>query len=358
MKQAVIGLGFGDEGKGISTSFLCSKQNASDTIVIRANSGQQAGHTVKHNNFRHVFSSFGSGTLQGFSTYISKYCTINPSNILNEYSFIAGYKPVLYIDPLTMVTTPYDVAANRNDNSNVNHGTTGQGFGKTVERNEKGIRLYFQDLFYKNVFIQKLKAIANYYNIEVEQEDMIKFMSDCSILTQCEFVEAKKFDWIKEKYQNLIFEQAQGILLDMDFGFFPNVTRSNTTSKNIVELCPDLDEVYYITRTYLTRHGNGYMPNASPIVLDMKNGQETNQLNQYQGEFYKGKLDINMLNYALKSDSNFLSSKVKKNLVITCYDQLPIDVEKLMSLIDKSIKFENVYLSNSQEAKDFTIWNP
>jgi adenylosuccinate synthase len=356
MKQAVIGLGFGDEGKGISTSFLCSKQNASDTVVVRANSGQQAGHTVVYNNFRHVFSSFGSGTLQGFSTYISKFCTINPSNILNEYKFIADYSPKLIIDPLAMITTPYDVAANRTDNVNVGHGTTGQGFGKTIERNEKGIRLYFQDLFFKDVFLEKLIAIATHHNVEVVSQDIFKFVSDCSILTQCEFVESKSFNFIKDSFKNIIFEQAQGILLDMDFGFFPNVTRSNTTSKNIVELCPDLDEVYYITRTYLTRHGNGYMPNADFIMLNMENGPETNQLNEFQGKFQKGNLDVNLINYALKSDSNFLNESVKKNLVITCYDQYPINISDFLSKIDT--KFENVYVSNSQQAKDFTKWNP
>ena len=67
----VIGLGFGDEGKGITTSYLCKKLEGTK-IVVRFNGGHQAGHTVVFNGKRHIFSSWGSGTLQGIPTYWSE----------------------------------------------------------------------------------------------------------------------------------------------------------------------------------------------------------------------------------------------------------------------------------------------
>ncbi len=63
MARAVIGLGFGDEGKGITTDYLCSRAN--NPLVIRFSGGQQAGHTVVNKFGKHTFSNFGSGTLRG-----------------------------------------------------------------------------------------------------------------------------------------------------------------------------------------------------------------------------------------------------------------------------------------------------
>ena len=69
--SAVIGLGFGDEGKGSVVSYLTKACDS--TIVARFSGGHQVGHTVCTNNTRHVFSNFGSGTLNGTPTYWSKF---------------------------------------------------------------------------------------------------------------------------------------------------------------------------------------------------------------------------------------------------------------------------------------------
>ena len=101
-------------------------------------------------------------------------------------------------------------------------------------------------------------------------------------------------------YDNIIFEGAQGILLDMDFGFFPNVTRSNTTTKNINDIMFDYGisikpydklKVFYMTRCYQTRHGNGFMSNENliPNLINTKN--ETTLDTSYQGRFRNSILD-------------------------------------------------------------------
>ena len=80
--KIVIGLGYGDEGKGRTVDYLCS-QNP-NSIVVRFSGGQQAGHTVMTNGIKHIFSNYGAGTLQGCPTYISEHATIYPLTMLME----------------------------------------------------------------------------------------------------------------------------------------------------------------------------------------------------------------------------------------------------------------------------------
>ncbi|MEM9930725.1 MAG: adenylosuccinate synthetase, partial [Bacteroidota bacterium] len=80
----VLGLAFGDEGKGVTTDYLC--RQAERPLVIRFSGGHQAGHTVvSPQGRRHVFSNFGAGTLAGAPTFWSKYCTFHPVGYANEH---------------------------------------------------------------------------------------------------------------------------------------------------------------------------------------------------------------------------------------------------------------------------------
>jgi adenylosuccinate synthase len=336
--KIVIGLNYGDEGKGLTTSFLCSQSK--NPIVVRFNGGHQAGHTVSFEGKRHVFSSFGSGTLQNVPTYWSKYCTFSPTAFLNELKFLIDKSiklPGFYLDPLCPITTPYDFYSNRKDSQNVSHGTVGVGFGSTLKRHENFYKLYAQDMFYPEVFKAKLENIAKYYGMEDLEID--NFLEDAAIVTTIVQLTNEK---VLLNYSDAIFEGAQGVLLDMDFGFFPNVTRSNTTSKNALEISPlHSNEIYYITRSYLTRHGAGFLPGEKELPL-INNELETNVSHDYQGNFRTADLDLDLLNYSLKCDSHFSEGQTK-NLVITCMDQYPIDVEKLLEKLE--IKFNKVFVS-------------
>ncbi|MDR7209605.1 adenylosuccinate synthetase [Flavobacterium piscis] len=349
--QIVIGLGFGDEGKGITTDFL-AKQNP-ESIVIRFSGGQQAAHTVMIGNKKHVHSSFASGALRGLPSYYSEHCTIHPVFLFNEREELKekGGNIELYIHPLAKITTPFDVWQNRNNVKNLDHGTCGKGVGATMKRNEGPYKLYAIDLIApRQMLLEKLEKIAYYYgylnesgideevNHYLEIIDKIKWnISDYSFL---------------EKFSNLIFEGSQGILLDMDHGVFPNVTYANTTSKNAFEICRKLQiediTVYYITRSYCTRHGNGWMPNE--IELKLKNNEEeTCVYNDFQRKFRTGDLDYELLNYSLKLDTAY-SPKAKRNLVITCMDQL----EQEYKFENLTTEFNEIYGSFSPDSKDFT----
>lgn len=372
MRAAVIDLGYGDAGKGITTSYLCSTRTSDNynTVVIRFNGGHQAGHTVVHNGFRHVFSQFGSGTLQGIPTYISKTCTIYPPSLMREYEYIKEYNPILFVDPLTMITTPFDIDFNRNREKKLKHGSVGMGFGQTIQRNEDFYKLYFQDLFFEKVLMEKLWNIGKlYYNINdvdlyVEIEG---FLNQCKLLTDSIWCQMKNYDHIEKRFSNLFYESAQGILLHQDYGFFPHVTRSKTCTSNIFEQgnSRGINEVYYVTRCYQTRHGNGFMSSESLLIPLINNEDETNKSHAYQGEFRVGEFDIEMVKYAILCDNHNHSSDttehIKFNLVITCLDQRPnFDYQSVINELNKfcaklpnPFSFNSVIGSYSPDSKDF-----
>ena len=163
MNKAVIGLGFGDEGKGLTTDYLCSLNP--NSIVVRFSGGQQAGHTVVIDEKRHVFSNFGSGTLREIPTYWSKYCTMDPIGIINELHKLKklGINPLLYIDSDVPVTTHYDKWINKNSKTNIENGTCGVGIYQTIKREQDHYSLTFKDLFHPKILNIKLDLIRQYY---------------------------------------------------------------------------------------------------------------------------------------------------------------------------------------------------
>lgn len=333
----VIGLGFGDEGKGLTTDFLCRQQERN--LVIRFSGGHQAGHTViTPAGQRHVFSSIGSGALHGADTYWSGFCTFYPIAFRNEYFALEqehGLSPKIYVDALAPVTTPFDVYYNQLTEKSNAHGSCGVGFGATMQRQESPCKLFVQDLQYPFVWEKKLAAIRDYYERRTGHELRLPELEgrlahwrqavseSLQIIT---VVQEQTFltDVTKAAYDQLIFEGSQGILLDMDHGFFPHVTRCHTVSKNALALIAahnlPAPAIYYITRAYQTRHGNGYLSNEGlPLTIEV-NPLETNQYNQWQGHQRRSVLDVDLLEYALQTDANY-AGKAGKRLVITCLDQ-------------------------------------
>lgn len=397
----VLGSQFGDEGKGSFTNWLCtqSKELKQHPLVIRFNGGHQAGHTVLHKGIRHTFSSFGSGTLQNVPTFWSKYCTVYPIAMYNEYKKLKEYgiTPQIFFDPLCPVTTPYDVFANVSDEKQNNHGSVGVGFGTTLKRQEAFYKLFVSDLFNKTILKAKIANIKLYYkglsvpdNIINDWYTAIDNLISENVLSQSKIGFDKLSDnelLFEDRFDHLIFEGAQGILLDQDFGFFPNVTRSNTTSKNAFEIINDfgtglkaqfnfnpedyLDtDIYYITRPYQTRHGMGFMSNRDLPEPKLKNNEnEINIDTSFQGIFRKSILDLDLLIYAIEKD-NIYSNECRKNIVISCLDQIDGDIqwtlngEKYQTNID-SLKLklnELTNISNFQlsylegQFKDASFW--
>jgi len=380
---AIVGLGFGDEGKGTITDYLCSQ--CSNPLVIRYSGGHQAGHTVYYNNKHHIFSNFGSGTLRGVPTFWSKYCTVDPIGIMNELSVLMSigiFQPKLFIDPDSPITTPYDKFYNHNTETSNHHGSCGVGYGATIEREEKHYSLTFSDLFYSDIFKIKLKMIEKYYyNIFDKNytqypyldnsilDQMIKdFNIYCDQLKQLSFIEQKSL--CEVIYSDYIFEGAQGILLDQNMGFFPHVSRSNSGTKNIIELIGKTNQkdihYYLVTRAYQTRHGNGPMTNDKRGHSIIENPDETNINRKWQGKFRRSLLDLDLIQYAINKDEGLRNSK-NKTLVVTCLDHMKNDYrfthkgeivastseEEFIKVISNILGIYILFINDSPDSKTF-----
>jgi adenylosuccinate synthase len=337
--DVVIGAGYGDEGKGATTDELCTP----DSLVVRFNGGAQAGHTVVRDGIRHVFSHFGSGSLKGAKTYLSKHFVCHPIMFKDELEELSdkGVKPDVYVDPDCYVTTPYDVALNIISERcrNKKHGSVGVGFGETLERCEcSPYDLRVKDLRspeFLKVFLEeirdewvsiRLKDIKNwpgkiddFHQLLTSDRTIERFMDDCAFFMDSVTVTPN----FKHLSDHIVFEGAQGLLLDQDYGDFPHVTRSNTGLKNVVDLVGDVEMmVYYVTRAYTTRHGAGPFPHE----LDEKPYENivdlTNVPNEHQGTLRFSYLNLDLLIPAIQNDMNY-ANKIYPQIKITCLDQLP-----------------------------------
>lgn len=330
--KVVIGLGFGDEGKGHVVNWLASQDP--EAAVVRFSGGHQAEHHVVLRDGRdHVFSNFGSGTLQGAPTYWSRFCPVNPRALLAEHAGLVklGVTPRLYIDPKCPVTTPYDIEMQKRSTEYTSHGSCGVGINTTRLRELDNYHLLYEDLKHPTALKMKLNIIQDYYNAEgvgISLQEKNAFVQSCLGV-------ASKFglgDWngfYEVNREHLIFEGSQGLLLDQHIGFFPHVTPSNTGTKNVGELLDEvtsralrmpLYEPYMVTRAYQTRHGYGPMNQSSPVAIP-DNPHEKSYKTFHQGEFRKAPLDLSLLKYAVHKDN--VLHRSSSNVVVTCLDVVP-----------------------------------
>ena len=326
-KSAIIGLGFGDCGKGVVTDFVCSQRAFCEPpTVVRFSGGHQAAHTVTRNKGEHVFSNFGSGTLLNCPTYWSEYCTFEPSGFCREYDILVskGFTPKITVSPSCLVTTPFDIAACYISPERT-HGTTGTGFWKTIERNQKGPKLTVGDLFaFDKTFLEsKMKEIARYHGLDPGEH-----LQYGPLLTHF-YVSVGRIQTLASivlpqlRNKELIFEGSQGLLLDKEIGFWPHVTPSKTNLDNIFAMGYTVDDVYLVTRAYQTRHGAGPMTNINLPLPVCETYEAATRKNDFQGELRKTVLDLDLLQYGVNKGITKACKdrKIVKHLVVTCLDQ-------------------------------------
>ena len=389
MYSIVVGLGFGDEGKGRVVDYLVSQvpKGCGKPRVVRFSGGQHAGHTVVHNGIRHVFSNVGSGALAGAPTYWGSLCTFDPIGLCNELDVLASRKcaPKIYVDKNCPVTTPYDVVAQQGDLQNNAHGTTGLGVGTTHQREADHYHLHVRDLEFPSVVNTKLTLIGTYYLRAIHSSQIPSTADFVLAVDRLRNLECVEFSThLPSGLQPTILESSQGILLDQDAGFFPHVTRSSVTATAAIDFLRATgsvyawgsnagDRIYAVTRAYQTRHGAGPMSNesldfGSPISAP----DETNVHNRYQGRFRRTPLDLDLLRYAVDQDHiirEHLTSNV--TLVVTCLDHMKdkwiltvdgmpmqfTEEEQFLKQIHKAVPAVRVLLSHSPEGK-MTTWSP
>ena len=346
---AIIGAGFGDEGKGRTVEYVVNKllRAGEKPIVIRYNGGAQAGHTVQlADGTRHVFSHFGSGTLMDVPTYLSEYFIVEPGRFLNEYAVLKtkmDTNPKVAIHANALLTTPWDIYLNRakeESRGSFAHGSVGAGINETITRNVQ-VRLRVSDYIMMpfTEFYKALQKIQHNFALSCQElgcntgekyeemihEDAINNFFKCLELFY-KYVDIIPPHNIKPMlaHYSLVFEGAQGLMLDEHFGEFPHVTRSRTCSINVTNIMRDLgrelDETIYVTRCYATRHGNGPFSNTPFEEGQMNIVDPTNEPNKWQGSMRFGRLNISQLTKFIKMDEVYCSSKVR-SLSVTCLDQ-------------------------------------
>ena len=312
-RKIVLGSLFGDEGKGVCVNYLCHKalKDGKRTLVVRFTGGPQAAHTVDEGGIRHVFSSFGSATLLGVPTLYRNTALIDPICIVNELNVLKtkGINPV-YDFSSGIIITPYDVDFNRNDKKTLSDGTCGKGVWASLKRSRTGKKFTLSD---NPETI--LAECASYYGVERCKEFDDMFTEAFNFVNKTQTI-------INENdYDTIIYEGTQGLLLDAQLGFLPNVTATNTGLQYLTEHELNGAEVYLATRTYLTRHGNGYTPQQVD-GYDLADKSESNVYNGYQGNFKTGVFDFDLLNEAFSRHSLNDYKTVDFKLFITHLDTL------------------------------------
>lgn len=330
--RVVIGASFGDEGKGLITDYLCATQGAG--VVVRFNGGSQAGHTVvMPEGQRHVFQHVGAGAFCGVPTFLSEYFVVNPLMFFKELDALRalGVQPMVFASPACPVTTFADMIINqRKEDARgaKRHGSVGLGIHETIQRNHVSeLSITMADLWHGQPgrIKDKLREICAKW---------ARFRSGAPIDDAEQMIEA--FVGGCEKFAQLIhpagigqcedpvFEGAQGLLLDQDRKeFWPHVTHSSTGMKNVRRLCQaagiDQIDAYYVSRTYVTRHGAGALPGEDP---KLSFEDSTNLEHAYQGALRFAPLDADAMRARCAVD--FGSSDF--NLVLTHFDQHPVTV--------------------------------
>ncbi len=324
-KRAIIlvGLGFGDEGKGAWTDRLARTLKAD--LVVRYSGGSQCGHNVEWNGYRHTFSQFGAGTLAGVPTYLGPQVIINPQALVREGMALraVGLKPNLRIHPQCLVSTIYHQRLNqlRELTRNLRHGSCGHGIGETRRYwlNYGADAIIAQDLWDQSLLHHKLELCRQRLLIEAERLIHSDFdvsksfeLAKYSLLPILARAEAQTLatighEWIKlatqlPPYTLAIFEGAQGVLLDEWHGFHPHTTWSTVTPHYALELAAASGASQIttlgVTRTYLTRHGQGPLPSYDKALTDQLL-DPGNPYNQWQGSLSCGWLDLPLLRYAI-----------------------------------------------------------
>lgn len=274
----ILGAQWGDEGKGKIVDLLTEQVSA----VVRFQGGHNAGHTLVIGGKKTVLHLIPSGILrENVLCLIGNGVVLSPAALQKEIGELEqsgiNVRSRLKISPATPLIMPYHIAldqAREKASGDKAIGTTGRGIGPAYEDKvaRRGVRV--ADLNYPSQLAEKLRTVMDYHNfvlkhyLHVETIDYQKALDE--MLAFGHYVKPMMTDvsgllgTLRQEGKHILFEGAQGSLLDIDHGTYPYVTSSNTTVGGAcagtgVGAC-DLDYVLGITKAYATRVGGGPFP--------------------------------------------------------------------------------------------------
>ena len=274
----VIGSQWGDEGKGKIVDLLTDRCAA----VVRFQGGHNAGHTLVIDGEKTVLHLIPSGILRdNVQCLIGNGVVLSPEALIKEMGELtARGVPVaerLRISPACPLILPYHVrldVAREKARGAAKIGTTGRGIGPAYEDKVSRRGLRVDDLFHRERLAAKLGEVLDYHNFVLQhyfKEEPVDFQTTLEqALQQAEVLRPLTVD-VTETLRNIraeggsiLFEGAQGALLDIDHGTYPFVTSSNTTAGGAATgtgVGPGyIDYVLGIVKAYTTRVGSGPFP--------------------------------------------------------------------------------------------------
>ena len=314
----VVDLGYGDAGKGTIVDWLCASRPV--RAVVRFNGGAQAAHHVlAPDGTPHPFAQFGSGTFTpGTRTFLSRHMLVDPLALVAEAEQLARRgvpRPLdlVAIDSGALLTTPYHRAVNQareRARGDGRHGSCGMGIGETAayaldcpaDAPRAG------DMTAPRTLSGKLERLRDKARADIaamaggrasavdlpRPEDLVSVYRDVASR-----VTLTGDGYLARLLRGpVVFEGAQGVLLDEWRGFHPYTTWSTTTFENADALLAEAGATATrlgVTRTYQTRHGPGPFPTEDP-TLRLPEGH--NKDGRWQGPFRAGHLDAVALRYA------------------------------------------------------------
>ncbi len=329
----VTDLHFGDSGKGTITEALVRKHGVD--LVARFSGGCQcAHHVVQDDGVVHCFAQYGSGTLAGASTLLTQDVLIDPLRMMKEREVLKakGCSPVAYVHEDALVVTPFHAALNRlkeRARGEARHGSCGVGIGETAAHAlaypHEALRI--RDLISPEIARLRLTTLRDRLAAAAREawEDIGNpFRADARADASLFEADEGVVDWLANQYegyvrhlvrpvttdqqtsmiasQDTVWEGAQGVLLDEDYGLHPYTTWSRVTLRNAARLLEAAGVTDVINtgvlRAYGHRHGAGPFPTEEPLLRShLVEGH--NGTNAWQGAFRVGWFDALLARYAL-----------------------------------------------------------
>jgi adenylosuccinate synthase len=317
MRLAIAGLQWGDEGKGKVVDYLARDFD----IDARFQGGSNAGHTVRHKGQKVIFHLIPCGLLnENCVGVIGSGCVFDPAVFFNELEMLKKYvsdaENRIKISRYCHLIMPYHILIDKiREETKQGLGTTKKGIGPAYEDKYGRVGIRLGDLYNPELFREKLRANLSRKNLMLMEIYHAEPLSDSKMyekyLTYAERLRPMVTDDARllaaaiEDKKNILFEGAQGAMLDIDFGTYPYVTSSHTIcgSASIgLGVAPMyVDSVLGVTKAYTTRVGYGPFPTESEADLGEQLRHDGQEYGSTTGRPRRcGPFDASVVKYAAR----------------------------------------------------------
>ena len=367
----LIGTHWGDEGKGKVVDVLSESAKA----CIRFQGGHNAGHTLVINDKKFILHLIPSGILRdnvksviGNGVVVSLDALIAEITELEENGISLSNK--LFISQNCHLILPTHIALDQARERKLGKksiGTTGRGIGPSYEDkiSRKGIRLL--DLKNETIFLKKLEDLMDYHNFILENYFHTESISTQTVAKELfdKYNQIKKYVIDTDEYINdlckeggVVFEGAQGTMLDVDHGTYPYVTSSNTTLSGVVSgTGANMSLINYglgITKAYSTRVGHGPFPSELSNNIGEKIGKIGGEIGATTGRTRRcGWLDLKVLKKSIRLN-NLSGIALTKIDVLDDFDEISICVD-YGSIDYETFEVENLEFIKLPGWRDSTV---